>query len=566
MKTVVVLVLIAMTLPALPLHSETAEQPPPTPAKEQPEVLTRGPIHEAFAEPVDMQIDNGLVAPIQPPPDIVENPPPEKPAGRRFLWVPGYWAWDSERNGYVWVSGCWRAAPPNTYWVPGYWSKIDDGWEWIPGFWSPLASPEHIEYLPAPPAIDDIQPPGPPPTPDNIWVPPCWYWRQGQYVWRSGYWLEAQPDWIWVPSHYVWATRGYVFVAGQWDYPLARRGVMFAPVYFPSPVYEVAGFSYALSVVVDIAMLQFSLFTYPLYTHYYFGDYYDNFYIGVGIFPWYECRHSHTWYDPIYHHNHWQHCKHNPGWEEHERHEYDRRRADRDLRPPRTYREMEERQSRMPESQRRSIQIAEPLSRVAADKRTSLRFQRISADEQQKLTREATKVQRFGEERSRWEAAPARPESVQPRAERKGPVTSPTQERERVTRPTGHDGQVKPSSRPKEPAIPSVGRSPTSVPQRDVNLTRPERVTIPASPIADMQGGAGIFRKGPPSRPAYEQRTGVMNTPRPSMDMPSGISAPKDSSVPRINSAPRGSSAPSGSSAPRDSSAPRGSSAPRDRR
>jgi DNA-binding NtrC family response regulator len=64
----------------------------------------------------------------------------------------------------------------------------------------------------------------------------------------------AQADWVWVPSHYVWATRGYVFVPGHWDYSLARRGVLFAPVYFPRPVYELAGFSYALSVVVDIAM------------------------------------------------------------------------------------------------------------------------------------------------------------------------------------------------------------------------------------------------------------------------------------------------------------------------
>ena len=34
------------------------------------------------------------------------------------------------------------------------------------------------------------------------------------------------------------------------------------------------------SIVVDIGNLQFGLFTRPRYSHYYFGDYYDNVYIG----------------------------------------------------------------------------------------------------------------------------------------------------------------------------------------------------------------------------------------------------------------------------------------------
>ena len=31
--------------------------------------------------------------------------------GAQFVWVPGYWSWDADRNGYIWVSACWRAAP-----------------------------------------------------------------------------------------------------------------------------------------------------------------------------------------------------------------------------------------------------------------------------------------------------------------------------------------------------------------------------------------------------------------------------------------------------------------------
>ena len=53
MKTAIVLV-ITTVFAVAPLYGEDSTQPPPTPAEEQPEVLTRGPVHEAFAEPVDL--------------------------------------------------------------------------------------------------------------------------------------------------------------------------------------------------------------------------------------------------------------------------------------------------------------------------------------------------------------------------------------------------------------------------------------------------------------------------------------------------------------------------------
>ena len=36
--------------------SAAVAAPPPTPPQEQPEVLNRGPVHEAFAEPVTVQV------------------------------------------------------------------------------------------------------------------------------------------------------------------------------------------------------------------------------------------------------------------------------------------------------------------------------------------------------------------------------------------------------------------------------------------------------------------------------------------------------------------------------
>src|SRR3974390_366385 len=73
-------------------------QPPPVPSEELPagsEVLTGGPVHEAFAKPVSMDPQAPILAPQQPPENLQEVPPAEQPAGANIVWVPGYWAWDT---------------------------------------------------------------------------------------------------------------------------------------------------------------------------------------------------------------------------------------------------------------------------------------------------------------------------------------------------------------------------------------------------------------------------------------------------------------------------------------
>jgi len=485
--------------PQPPPSSEDLNAPPPTPPQELPEVLTRGPVHESFAEPVNLQVQAGLVVPSQPPSNIEEIPPTEKPAGEQYVWVPGYWSWDEDRNGYIWVNGCWRVAPPNMYWVPGYWAQAANGWEWIAGFWA-LSGVREIEYLPAPPAFDDVQPPGPLPSPDSIWVPSCQYWYQGHYVRRPGYWLEARAGWVWVPSHYVWTPRGYIFVAGYWDYSLEHRGVLFAPVYFPRSVYSRVGFSYSPNIVIDIGMLRLSLFTCPRYSHYYFGDYYDDAYLRIGIYPCFESERVHTWYDPIYVHDRWRHQKDEPRWEEHERREYELRRDNKDLRPPRTYREMETREARLPEPQRRNLQVAQPLTAVvAASKATPLKFEHINTKAQQKLATQATAVHKFREERNRWESTSAGHKIVQPPMERKGPVTPPTEHKEPVSPPTEHKGSV----------TPPMEHMPPFVSPREVRVTGPEKVKIPKPPIVGKPADSRKSEAGPPPNPDKEhQRTG----------------------------------------------------------
>jgi hypothetical protein len=531
-------ILTMLALMAGPLYGGAGDQPPPMPDQEQPEVLTRGPVHEAFAEPVNLQVQAGVVAPQEPPAKIDEMPPAERPAGDQFVWVPGYWSWDADRNGYIWVSACWRAAPPSMYWVPGYWSQVPEGWEWVAGFWAP-SSPQKIDYLPSPPAYDDVQPPGPPPSEDSIWVPPCQYWYQDHYILRPGYWLRELPGWVWVPSHYTWTPRGYVFVEGHWDYSLDRRGVLFAPVYFPRPIREREGFSYSPSIVIDIGALRFSLFAYPRYSHYYFGDYFDDAYLAIGIYPRFQSEGSHMWYDPIYVHDRWRNRRTEPLWQEHERQEYDLRRASVDLRPPRTYRELETRQATLPESQRKDVQMARPLTAVvAATKTTPLTFQKINGGTQKRIVTQATSVQKFRENRIRWESTTTEPKTAQPATERKAPATplierkeptpKPTQSVSPISPPTERKTTVTPQIERREPTpTPVQGASPVSPPserrgtvtpqiERKEPASAPAQGTSPTSPSSERRGAVTpqTQRKEPVSAPAQGAGPASPPTPR----------------------------------------------------
>ncbi len=515
--------------------------PPPLPDQEQPEVLTRGPVHEAFAEPVDLEFQAGVVATIQPPANIAEIPPAERPAGDHFVWVPGYWSWDGDRKGYIWVSACWRVAPPDMSWVPGYWNGVAGGWEWVAGFWTPAGAAE-VEYLAAPPAFDSVAPPGPPPSADQIWVPPVQYWNQDQYIPRPGYWLAAQPGWVWSPSHYVRTPRGYVFCTGHWDYALEDRGVLFAPVHFPPAVYARAGYTYSPSVVLDLGVLSVNLFAYPRYSHYYFGDYYDTAYVQIGIFPRFDGDRLHTWYDPIYEYDRWHH-RAEPRWEEQERHGYDVRRADVNLRPARTYRDMETRVAKLPEAQQRNVRFAQPLTTVVTSKTTTMKFEQINTVTRQKIATQATTVHTLRDQRTQWEAKAPDPKRGQlpaartkaeiapkqpatPAIEHKQPVATPTERVQSVTPTIEHKQPVAtpaerihpvtPATEHKQPVVPTPAAKAEPVPAAQVHAVPPDRVKIQPTHVVGKPAVSGATGKAPPARPADEHKAPAeVKAPRP---------------------------------------------------
>src|SRR6516162_10216325 len=128
-------------------------------------VETRGPVHEAYATPLNATPRPGPVVAKQPPEPIKELPPDQKPEGDNIEWIPGYWGWDSDRGDYIWVSGFWRAAPPDRKWVPGHWTETEGGWQYVAGFWASAAletipyvdetPPASLEDGPSVPAPDD---------------------------------------------------------------------------------------------------------------------------------------------------------------------------------------------------------------------------------------------------------------------------------------------------------------------------------------------------------------------------------------------------------------------------
>jgi WXXGXW repeat (2 copies) len=307
----------------------SAAQEPPIPTNY--EVLTRGPVHEAFAGPVNYRPEPGLVAPKSPPEPIDEAPPDQRPAGGDIRWMPGYWQFDGEEKDYLWVSGFWRDVPPGRRWVPGAWQEAADGWHRAAGFWA-AADAEAIEYIPHPPASVDAGPSTPPPQATDVYVPGCWVWREVRFFWRPGFWCDYHPDWLWSPAHYCWTPGGCVFVEGFWDHPYHMRGLLFAPIRLaPGGL----AFTYVPRYVVQTDFLMTALFVGPARHQYCFGDYYGEAYDRLGFVAWINYQPSRRTIDPGFGYYRTAY-RQQPAWEQNLTALYAGRRSGEVARPPRT--------------------------------------------------------------------------------------------------------------------------------------------------------------------------------------------------------------------------------------
>ncbi len=301
------------------------------------EVLTRGPVHEAYAEAVDANPQAAPMVSKKPPDPIPEMPPDQKPEGDKVEWISGYWAWDADRKDYIWVSGFWRTPPPGRAWVPGHWQEASEGWQWVGGFWNGAEKAE-LAYVPPPPEpIEERAVPSP--GEGHFYTPGVWVYRDGRYMWRPGTWVAFHEDYVWVPAHYIWTPAGHVFIEGYWDYVLHRRGLLFAPVYVSPDVVVRTEFCYVPRHVVCHEFMIGCLFVRPACHHYYYGDYFEARYTDAGYVAFVDYRIGGHYHDPLF--GYYAHYPPSREWERETRAVYVGRFHGDVVRPPHTFAEQE---------------------------------------------------------------------------------------------------------------------------------------------------------------------------------------------------------------------------------
>ena len=367
------------------------------------QILTRGPVHEAFAESVSFDPVAGVIISSRVPDAIEELPPEQQLEGENVTWIPGYWVWDDDQNDFIWISGIWRNLPPGRQWVPGYWNEIDGGQsQWTSGYWADATETEVSYVSTAPPRNIDVGPNIEAPSADHSWVPGNWFWVDTRYAWRPGYWVPQRTDWTWVPSRYNWTRRGYVHVDGYWDYAVARRGVLFAPVHFRQAVYSRPDYYYTPSIVVALNVFSSHLFVRPRCGHYYFGDYYPPRYRDTGFFASFSWHSGHRGYDPIYAYDRWSH-RDDRGWQRRRSDDYNYFRDHEDARPAHTWAAMRDyREDRFNDGRNRNY--ATSFSSYAQESKGGQRFRALDDGKRKQIVSQRQEMRKFGQERRQLES------------------------------------------------------------------------------------------------------------------------------------------------------------------
>src|SRR5262249_61280933 len=127
-----------------------------------------------------------------------------------------------------------------------------------------------------------------------------------------GFWCRPRLGFVWCPPRWCWTPRGYLCVGGFWDRDLAGRGVLFAPVHVPRPLWQNRGWAFTPTHVVSPAALMGSLWVRPNSGHYAYGDYYAARYSRAGYQPW--ASYGPKVRDPLYSYYRWTN-RDNPRWQ-----------------------------------------------------------------------------------------------------------------------------------------------------------------------------------------------------------------------------------------------------------
>ncbi len=269
-------------------------------AQEGVEPQARGPVHEAYANPVERRAQRradrgpGTAARNRRSTARSKTGRRKRHLGSRLLGL------GRRSKRFPLGQRILRIPPPNRTWVPGSWRQAGNGYQWVAGYWAQPELPE-TQYLPQPPAPIEAGPSVPAPGPDYVYVPGSWVYSTNRYLWRPGVWTIFRPGWVWIPAHYHWTPVGYVFVNGYWDYTLRDRGILFSPVVIDRRYWRRPNWHYVPSYVVYDESLFGALFVRPGYSHYYFGDYFDVRFSKLGYHSWFSVSFSRGYtYDPLF--------------------------------------------------------------------------------------------------------------------------------------------------------------------------------------------------------------------------------------------------------------------------
>jgi hypothetical protein len=451
------------------------------------DVLARGPLHEAFAAPVNLSGAVPPIVPKRPPAPIGEAPSDYRPETQGAVWIPGYWDWDDQRGDFIWISGIWRNPPPGRQWVTGYWIQAAGGFQRTPGFWAP-ADTDTVQYFPQPPVPPEEGPATAAPSADAFWSPGCYVWQGTQFVWTSGFWTAGQPGWVWTPRCYSWTPRRYVLVSGYWDYTLDQRGLAFAPVAFSPVVYSRPGFVYTPTVVIDPGIFTFYLFARPAWCHYYFGDYFAEKFDRLGFFPWYRVARGAFCYDPLFAYDRWFYAVRDPHWIENLDRWHSYYRAHPEARPPHDLAQQAKIAAlHTARADRRYLTIAQPISKVVHSPDFPVRVTRLSAAERATALNAVHSHREFQTQRSRVETTTVRTpgpgKATQPRSPH---VIADA----RTTPHAGHDAAhfslgERPGYTPPPPKKElQVHKEPAKAPHPEIRKPEPHPQLVPRHPPA----------------------------------------------------------------------------------
>ena len=100
--------------------------PPPLPP---PQVV----YYQPAAPAPQVEVVYEQVQPPMPPPQrqlVIARP------GPNFIWIDGYWSWQSRSHRYVWVGGRWERPPhQGANWAAAHWETRGGGNVFIEGTW-----------------------------------------------------------------------------------------------------------------------------------------------------------------------------------------------------------------------------------------------------------------------------------------------------------------------------------------------------------------------------------------------------------------------------------------------